>query len=94
MWLLEFMNERSRRLSIIDWKMAQGAAMCIALFAAKLFPSILDINWYWLVAAAALLYVKPLYVFYLRRVTPAPANEDMAYGGLPGKRNVPSTRTG
>jgi hypothetical protein len=94
MRLLEFMNERSRRLSIIDWKMAQGAAICIALLAAKLFPRILDINWYWLAAAAVVLYVKPLYVFYLRRLTPAHASEDIAYGTLPGRRNASSTRTG
>ncbi len=64
MRLLDWLNERSRRLGMVEWKMAQGAAMCIAIIAVKLFPDILRINlWVW-IAAAALLYIRPLYLFY------------------------------
>lgn len=67
MKLLEFFNMRSRKLSIIDWKLAQAAAMCIAIVAVKLYPRVLDIDVLWLLLLAAVLYVKPLYVFYMRR---------------------------
>ena len=67
MHLLDFFNKRSRKLSIIDWKLAQGAAMCLAILGVKLFPRVLDINALWLVVLAFVLYVKPLYVFYIRK---------------------------
>ena len=40
MW--KFFDERARRLGILDTKLAQGAAMCVALILAKLFVQILD----------------------------------------------------
>lgn len=64
---IESMDKRSRKLGIIDWKMAQGAVICLAIVGVKLFPRILELNALWLVSLAALLYIKPLYVFWLRR---------------------------
>ncbi len=66
MGFIESMDKRSRKLGIIDWKMAQGAAMCLAIIGVKLFPRVLELNELWLVCLAALLYIKPLYIFWLR----------------------------
>ncbi len=67
MTIIDFMNERSRRLSIFGWKLAQGASMCIALIVARLNPELLDVDIWWFVGLAGILYIKPLYVFYLRQ---------------------------
>lgn len=67
MRLLDWLNKRSRRLGMVEWKMAQAAAICVAIIAVKIFPDILKINlWVW-IAAAALLYIRPLYLFYKSR---------------------------
>lgn len=65
MRFIDSLNKRSRKLGIVDWKLAQGAAMCIAIIGAKLFPGILKINLWVLVAVAMLLYIRPLYLFYI-----------------------------
>jgi hypothetical protein len=62
--LIDSLNQRSRKLGIVEWKMAQGAAMCITIIGVKLFPHILDIDWWILVAATVLLYIRPLFMFY------------------------------
>ncbi|NIM20270.1 MAG: hypothetical protein GTO51_08570 [Candidatus Latescibacteria bacterium] len=66
MELLEFFNKRARNLSVVDVKLAQGAAMCLALIVAKLIPRIMDVNVWWFMAALAVCAVKPFYVFYMR----------------------------
>lgn len=66
MRFLEFLNARSRRLSFVDWKMAQGAVICLTLIVVKLFPNLMELDIRWLVAGLVVLYVRPLYVFYLR----------------------------
>jgi hypothetical protein len=62
---IDFLNKRSRKLGMLEWKMAQGAVVCITIIGVKLFPSILRIDWWILASAAALLYMRPLYLFYL-----------------------------
>lgn len=65
MSFMDSLNQRSRRLGIVDWKMAQGAAMCLAIIGVKLFPGILKVNWWILIAVTVLLYIRPLYLFYV-----------------------------
>jgi len=65
MKILDFMNKRAKRLSIIDWKLAQASAMCIALVLAKLVPNLLDLSIWWFVIIGLICYIKPLYTFYL-----------------------------
>ncbi len=63
MSLLKGMNERVRNLKIWDIKLVQGAAMCIMLIIAKLFPQILEISIWWLVVLAILLSIRPMCSF-------------------------------
>jgi hypothetical protein len=58
------MNERVKKLSILDVKLSQGAAMCLMLIIVKLFPQILCIDTGWFIALALLLAIKPLISFY------------------------------
>ncbi|MFQ6007814.1 MAG: hypothetical protein ACE5K8_02580 [Candidatus Zixiibacteriota bacterium] len=67
MKIIRSMNERVRRLNIFDVKLAQGAAMFIALILAKLVPDIMEISIWWFVALSALCAIKPAYVFLIRK---------------------------
>ena len=64
MELLEDMNQRVRKFSIIDVKLAQGAAMFFALIIAKLIPDIMDLSIWWFVALLVVCAIRPFYVFW------------------------------
>lgn len=71
MGTLENMNERVRKMSLIDLKLAQGAAMLFLIIVAKLIPgltkAVLEINiWIWVVLLV-LVCAKPCYVFWFKK---------------------------
>lgn len=67
MGLFGWMDERVKKLSIWDVKLAQGAAMFIALIIAKLVPRIMTVNLWWFVVLAAVCAIRPVYAFFLRK---------------------------
>ena len=67
MKLLEKMDLRIKRFGIIDEKIAQGAAMFLALIIVKLMPQIMNLCVWWFVAGLILCAIKPLYVFYIKK---------------------------
>ena len=67
MKLLDEMDRRIRRFGIIDEKLAQAAAVFLALFIVKLKPEILNVNIWWFVGLGILSAIKPLYVFYFKK---------------------------
>ena len=62
-----FMNERVKRLSIIDVKLVQAAAIFVALIVVKLIPQIMLLNIWWFVALAVLFGLRPVCVFFLKK---------------------------
>ncbi len=66
MGLFGWMDERVKRLRIWDVKLAQGAAMFIALIIAKLVPQLMTVSIWWFVVLAALCAIRPVYVFFGR----------------------------
>ena len=64
MGLLEDMDQRVKKLSLIDVKLAQGVAMFFALIIAKIIPDIMDLSIWWFVGLAILCTIKPFYVFW------------------------------
>jgi hypothetical protein len=58
------MDERARRLGILDTKLAQGAALFFGVVVAKLVPAILEVCVWWFVAAAILFAIKPAFTFF------------------------------
>jgi hypothetical protein len=64
MSLLKCMNDRAKKLDILDIKLVQGAAICLGLVIVKVFPQILRIDTGWFIALALLLAIKPLISFY------------------------------
>ncbi|MCF7954842.1 MAG: hypothetical protein K9M75_03470 [Phycisphaerae bacterium] len=61
------MDRRIKKFGIIDEKLAQAAAVFLALIVAKYYPEILNINVWWFVALLAISAIKPLYVFYFKK---------------------------
>ena len=64
MGFLEEMNQRVKRLSLIDVKLAQGAAMFFALVIAKLIHQIMNLSIWWFVVLLIICAIKPIYVFW------------------------------
>jgi hypothetical protein len=67
MGLLGGMNQRAKKLGIIDLKLAQGAAMFFALVIAKLIPSITDLSIWWFVGLLVICAARPIYVFWIKK---------------------------
>ena len=67
MGLLEDMNQRVKKLGIIDLKLAQGAAMFFALVIAKLIPDVMDLSIWWFVAMLVICAIRPFYAFWLMK---------------------------
>jgi len=67
MGLLEDMNQRVKKLGIIDLKLAQGAAMFFALVIAKLIPGVMDLSIWWFVVMLVVCAIKPFYVFWIKK---------------------------
>jgi len=64
MGFLEDMNQRVKRLSLIDVKLAQGAAMFLALIIVKLIPQIMNLSIWWFVGLLIICAIKPICVFW------------------------------
>lgn len=58
------MDERARRLGIVDTKLAQGASMFFALIIVKLLPGILEASVWAFVVLAILFAIKPARTFF------------------------------
>ena len=67
MFFIRFFNERVKRLNIIDIKLAQGAAMCIALILAQLIPDLMKVPTVWYIVLAILFGIRPVYAFFLKK---------------------------
>jgi len=66
MGLLEDMDKRVKKFGIIDVKLAQGAAMFVALIIAKLIPQIMALSIWWFVGLLIICAIRPAYVFWLK----------------------------
>ncbi len=66
MKLWTFFDERARRLGILDTKLAQAAAMFVALIIAKAFPQIMDVAVWWFILLGVLCAVRPVRTFFGR----------------------------
>jgi len=67
MGFIKNMNERVKGFNIVDIKLAQGAAIFVALVIVKLIPRIMNINIWWFVALLVVCAIRPMYVFFIKR---------------------------
>jgi hypothetical protein len=66
MSVIDYWNRKVEKFTIFDVKLAQGAAMGVALIIVKLFPQIMSLSIGWFVAFAVICALRPLYVMYLK----------------------------
>ena len=62
--MLEELNERTRRLSAIDLGLVKWCMVVVGILIAKFFPELLQVSYLKLIIIAAVLAIKPLYVFW------------------------------
>lgn len=67
MTIIEYMNQRVKRLTIFDIKLVQMCAMLVILVIVKLIPQIMCINIWWFILLLVICAIRPLYVFYVKR---------------------------
>lgn len=67
MGIIENMNERVKKFSIFDLKLAQWIGVFAALIIVKLIPQIMDISIWWFVVLLVICALKPLYVFFIKK---------------------------
>ena len=67
MGIIENMNQRVKKFSIFDVKLAQGASIFFILIIVKLIPQIMNLNIWWFVALLVICVIKPFYVFLLKK---------------------------
>ncbi len=67
MGFIKNMNERVKGFNIVDIKLAQGAAIFVALVIVKLIPRIMNINIWWFVALLVVCAIRPMYVFFIKK---------------------------
>lgn len=65
MW--SYMDDRAKRLGILDTKLAQGASMFFALTMAKLIPQIMDVNIVWFILLGLICAIKPIITFFVQK---------------------------
>lgn len=67
MGILKYLNERVKKFSIFDVKLAQGIGIFTALILVKLIPKIMDIDIWWFVALLVICAMKPVYVLFIKK---------------------------
>ncbi len=67
MKMIDNLNQRVKKLTIFDIKLAQTAAMFFALIVVKFFPQIMKINIWWFVVLGILVAIKPGYAFWIKK---------------------------
>jgi hypothetical protein len=66
MIIWDYFDKRAKRLGILDTKLAQAAAICVAFVMVKLFPQIMELNVWWFIVLGVIFAIKPLVTFYSR----------------------------
>jgi hypothetical protein len=66
MGVYKFFDRRVRRLSLLDYKLAQAAAMCVMFIIIKLIPEITNISIIWPIMLGIVLALRPMYVIFRR----------------------------
>lgn len=61
---LENLNNRLKKLSLIDFGFFKMAIIFGVLMVAKLIPQILEINIWWFVVLFVICAIKPFYLFF------------------------------
>jgi len=65
--MFEKMNERVKRLTMVDIALVKWSVLFAAIIIVKLFPQLLQINYAALALLALACAIKPLYKFWIKK---------------------------
>lgn len=65
--MFERMNERLKKMTVIDIGLVKWTAFFFAIIVVKLFPQLLKINYPILIILALVCGAKPLYKFWIKK---------------------------
>lgn len=66
MYLIDYWNEKVRKINIIDLKFIQATCIFFGLIIASLVPAVLDIYVWWFATLAILCLVRPFYTMFIK----------------------------
>ena len=64
---IQYFNNRIKKFTIFDVKLAQGASIFFALIVVKIFPEIMDLHIGWFIGLTILFALRPLYTLYIKQ---------------------------
>lgn len=67
MGLIQSANERIRKLTIVDLKLLQLAAIFTALIIVKLIPQIMELSIWWFIILAILFVLRPMNILFTKK---------------------------
>ena len=65
--MIEKMNERLRRMTVLDIGLVKFTAFFFAIIVVKLFPQLLTINYVVVIVLVLACGIKPLYKFWIKK---------------------------
>ncbi len=64
---IQYFNNRIKKFTIFDVKLAQGAAIFFALIVVKIFPEIMSLHMGWFIGLSILFALRPVYALYVKK---------------------------
>ena len=61
------LDERAHRLSAMDIGLIKWCMLVVGVIVAKIFPQLIEASYLKLIVIAAILAIKPLYVFWIKK---------------------------
>lgn len=64
---IQYFNNRIKKFTIFDVKLAQGAAIFFALIVVKIFPEIMSLHIGWFIGLSILFALRPGYALFIKK---------------------------
>lgn len=64
---IQYFNNRVKKFTIFDVKLAQGAAIFFALIVVKIFPEIMRLHIEWFIGLSILFSLRPGYALFIKK---------------------------
>ncbi|MCJ7583018.1 MAG: hypothetical protein MUP98_21075 [Candidatus Aminicenantes bacterium] len=64
---IQYFNNRIKKFTIFDLKLAQGAALFFVLILVKIFPEIMSLHIGWFIGLSILFALRPAYVLFIKK---------------------------
>ncbi|MFA6888486.1 MAG: hypothetical protein WC254_03240 [Candidatus Woesearchaeota archaeon] len=62
----KWMDKKIKKLNWLDYKLVKWSVVAFTLFIAKVWPTILYLDWYWYALAGIVFAIRPLYKMFTK----------------------------